>query len=143
MNWKSEAIEQLSKYDAMVKAVKNIPEQIRCLDDTIKTLRTAHADALRLGKTRGRSDDHIINNIVKRQELEKSYQNAVAWVRTTEQAMSVLNFEERQILEGMYIRPEKGIVSVLCEELGIEQSSVYRRRDHALYRFTIALYGIC
>ena len=29
----------------------------------------------------------------------------------------------------------------LCEQLGVEQSSVYRKRDGALYRFTLALYG--
>ncbi len=143
MNWKNEAIEQLTKYDAMVEATKNIPEQIRILDLDIKSLQARPTYAVSKGKTSGPADDRIINNIIKRQQLEKSYKNALAWVRTTDRAMSVLLPSDRKILEGMYIRPEKGIVASLCECLGMEQSSVYRHRDHALYHFTIALYGIC
>jgi hypothetical protein len=30
----------------------------------------------------------------------------------------------------------------LCQELDLEQSSIYRKRDQALRRFTTALYGI-
>ena len=45
------------------------------------------------------------------------------------------------VLTRFYIYPERGGVSRLCEELGVEQSSVYRKRDKALERFTLALYG--
>lgn len=30
----------------------------------------------------------------------------------------------------------------LCEELGLEKATVYRRRDAALRHFTLALYGV-
>ncbi len=142
MNWKNEAIEQLTKYDAMVEATRNIPEEIKRLEMMTTFYRSNSADAVRSGKTKGPLDDRIINNIVKRQQLEKSLKNAEAWVRTTDRAMSVLQPAEKKILEGMYIRPEKGAVSCLCECLGLEQSSVYRHRDTALYRFTVALYGV-
>ena len=29
----------------------------------------------------------------------------------------------------------------LCTELGMEQSSIYRKRDEALRHFTVAMYG--
>ncbi len=142
MNWKNEAIEQLTKYDAMVEATKNLPDEIKRLEMMTTFYRSNSADAVRSGKTKGPLDDRIINNIVKRQQLEKSLKNAQAWVRTTDRAMSVLQPAERKILEGLYIRSEKGAVSCLCESLGLEQSSIYRHRDAALYRFTVALYGV-
>ena len=43
--------------------------------------------------------------------------------------------------ERFYMCPEKGSVERLCSELGLESSSVYRKRDKALRRFTVALYG--
>lgn len=141
MNWKSEAIEQLTKYDAMVEATKNIPREIRRLESDAAALVGGSVITSPTGKTKGPGDDRIINNLVKREQLQNSYKNAVAWVETTDRAMSVLTPEEKNILQQMYVRPQRGVILKLCEELGIEQSSVYRRRDQALYRFTIALYG--
>ncbi len=143
MNWKNEAIEHLTKYDAMVESIKNLPEEISMLELSKKSLRSILPETMPSGKTKGPCDDRLINSIVKRQQLEKSYQDALTWVRTTDRAMSILEPEEQKILEGMYIRPQRGIVSKLCQDLGIEQSTVYRRRDTALYRFTLALYGTC
>jgi len=55
--------------------------------------------------------------------------------------MLALTREDQAILYSMYVQPQKGAVNKLCEQLGVEQSSVYRKRDGALYRFTLALYG--
>ena len=40
-----------------------------------------------------------------------------------------------------YMHPERGNVERLCGELGLEKSAVYDRREKALRRFTLALYG--
>ncbi len=141
MNWKQEAIEQLTKYEAMVASTKNLPEQIQQLEADVKSLRARSMEVVSAGKSSGPTDDRIINNIIKREQLKNSYENSISWVRVTDRAMSVLAPEEQTILEHMYIRPQKGVVSMLCESLGLEQSSVYRRRDQALYRFTVAMYG--
>ena len=50
--------------------------------------------------------------------------------------------EEKLILHRLYIYPEKGGVERLCKELGMETSSIYRRRDKALKHFTLAFYGV-
>ena len=52
-----------------------------------------------------------------------------------------LNEDERLILQRLYLYPQKGAIDRLCNELGLEQSSVYRKRDQALSRFTVAIYG--
>ena len=50
--------------------------------------------------------------------------------------MEQLEDEERLLLELMYIVPKRGNLEVLCRELGVEKSAVYRRRDKALRRFS-------
>lgn len=141
MNWKNEAIERLSQYNAMMEATVNIPQEIRRLEDFAASLRPNDPSIIPTGKPLGPNDDLMINNIIKRDHLEKSYQNAVSWMIVTNRALNVLEPEEQMILKRMYVKPEKGVVGMLCEDLGVEQSSVYRKRDHALYRFTMALYG--
>ena len=45
------------------------------------------------------------------------------------------------ILDRFYIHPARGNAGRLCEELCMERANVYRRKDQALRRFTMALYG--
>lgn len=141
MNWKNEAIERLTKYTAMVQAVENIPKEISRLEHDAREIHGFKPDRVSRIKNSGPRDDYMIGNIIKRQELGASLENAKIWVEITDQALSVLSDEERNILEKMYVVPQRGVVSLLCSELGVEQSSVYRKRDQALYRFTMALYG--
>ncbi len=141
MNWKNEAIERLTRYSAMAQAVENIPKEITRLERSIQELRGCDPAKAPSAKNPGPRDDVLIGNIIKRQELNDSYENAKIWVDTTQQALSVLNAEEKTILTKMYVTPERGVVNQLCLALGVEQSSIYRKRDQALYRFTMALYG--
>lgn len=141
MNWKSEAIERLSRYRAMTQAMENIPLELTRLKQDAVQLRGCRPDILPGGTTPGPRDDILLGNLVKREELNAAYKNAKIWVSTTEKALSVLSDEERTILTQMYVTPQKGAVNALCEALGMEQSSIYRKRDQALYRFTVALYG--
>ena len=83
-----------------------------------------------------------MDNLVHRQELQWTLEQAKSWVRITERALRTLSPEEKLILHRMYILPERGCLDRLSMELGIEQSTIYRRRDKALHKFTMALYGI-
>jgi len=141
MNWKNEAIERLTRYPAMVQAMENIPKEITRLERSIQELRGHSPEKLPGTKNPGPRDDVLIGNIIQRQELSDSYENAKIWVDTTDQALSVLSAEEKTILTRMYVTPERGVVNQLCLHLGVEQSSIYRKRDQALFRFTMALYG--
>ena len=141
MNWKNEAIERLSQYNAMLQSLENIPEEIRRLKADYAALPGCRPDKIRAGSIPGPNEDRLIANFIRQEELLRSYKNAKAWMQTTDKALAVLSEEEQLILQKMYISPSRGIVGVLCEELGIEQSTIYRKRDHALYRFTMALYG--
>ena len=139
MNWKSEASERLNPYPAMVQALENIPMEIKRIE--AGRIPSASADRIPAKTVAGPRDDGIINDMIRRQELRCAYENAKLWVDTTKKAMQVLSPQEEKILRRMYIDPKRGVVAELCTELGMEQSSVYRHRDQALYHFTLALYG--
>ena len=141
MNWKQEAMERLSRYELMLRALENIPEELRRLELRSTTLRGIKLDTIRSSTSPHRGEDALINNFVKRQELQKAYQDALIWVSTTDKALSVLEPAEKEVLLHLYIHPVSGALETVCEKLGIEKSSAYRKRDAALCRFTIALYG--
>ncbi len=141
MNWRQVAIEKLRRYDIMRQALRNIPEEIARLKTEATLLRSAAADTLHVRGGGGQREDALINNLVQRQELERTLRQVRQWLNVADRGLLSLDNDERLVLQHLYLYPQKGAIERLCSELGLEQSSVYRKRDQALHRFTAAIYG--
>ena len=141
MNWKTEAMEKLKKYDAMRQAALNLPEEINRLEQESVSIRGARVDGTAVRGGGSKREEAILNNMAERQELAWALEQTQSWLRVTERAIGALPADEKLVLHRLYICPERGAISRLCGELGLEQSSIYRKRDRALRRFTMALYG--
>jgi hypothetical protein len=141
MNWKTEAMEKLRCYDAMQRSLQNIPQEISRLK--AESVALGSGVALVPGGSRNirRKEDALLDNMVKRQQLQWSLEQARSWTQTVNHALSGLTPEERMILHRLYILPQEGAMEDLSEKLGVERSSVYRHRDKALRKFTLCLYG--
>ena len=142
MNWKAEAKEKLRRYDAMRLATINIPQELQRLEIDAQSIRSSRTDATPVHGGGSKREEALLNNILHRQELTWTLEQAQAWICITDRALTCLNNQEKQILTRLYIYPEKGGLERLCKELDMETSSVYRHREHALKRFTMALYGV-
>ena len=141
MKWKNEAMEKLRRYDAMRQALRNIPAEIERLEADACALRGATTDRTPVKGGGSRREEALINNLVQRQELELTLEQVKRWLRITDRGLLALREDERLVLQRLYLYPEKGAVDRLCNELGVEQSTIYRKRDQALERFTLAMYG--
>lgn len=142
MNWKTEAVDKLRRFDAMRRSLVNIPEELRRLESVATEIRAAAMDASPVQGGGSRREDALLSNIVHRQELQRNLEQAQSWMRSARRGLEALNEQERMILLRFYICPEKGAIERLCAELGMEKSSLYRHREQALKKFTIALYGV-
>ena len=142
MNWKAEAKEKLRRYGAMRTAAENIPLELKRLQLDAEGIRGAGLDMPRSkGSKRGR-EDALLNNLVCREELQRSLEQTKLWLDTADRGLKALSAEEKLILYSMYICPTAGNLDELCRRLEVEKSSVYRKRDKALERFTLAMYGV-
>lgn len=109
--WKTSAVTRLKEYDTMTAAAQNLPEGLE------------------------------LCRLEDRQEMYRRLNTARQWVTLTNRALGTLTPQEQLVLRLLYIAPQKGNVARLCELLDCEQATVYRRRDKALQKFTMALYG--
>ena len=136
MLWKQAAIERLKLYEPKRLSLKSIPQEIRRLELEMQSIRSATSDGSpSKGGGSGREDMYL-SNIVRREELECSLEQARIWVSLTDSALSLLNDEERLLLDRFFIHQDR-----LAGDLHIDVKTVYRRKDDALCRFTVALYG--
>lgn len=141
MNWKFEAIEKLKQYEAKKKSLLNIPQEIKRLEVAMQSIRSAMSDGSPVQGGGSGREDMYLSNIVQREELERSLVQAQIWVALADAGLELLNEEERLILDRFYINPAKGNVERLCMELGCEQATIYRKREQAIRKFTLSLYG--
>ena len=141
MNWRGEAVEKLRKYDAMCRSLQNIPLEVKRLEVDARAIRGARTDGTPVKGGGSGREDALINNIAHRQELTWALEQAKNWVDITRRGLETLTPEEKLVLQRFYLTPEQGSVQRLCMELGVEQSSIYRKRDKALRKFALALYG--
>lgn len=141
MNWRGEAVEKLRKYDAMCRSLQNIPLEVKRLEVDARAIRGARTDGTPVKGGGSGREDALINNIAHRQELTWALEQAKYWVEITRRGLETLTPEEKLVLQRFYLTPEQGSVQRLCMELGVEQSSIYRKRDKALRKFALALYG--
>lgn len=141
MNWKQEAMDKLQGYEARKSSLESIPQELARLKSAFASLRSTAAQDVCVNGGESRREDALLSNLVLRQELERALEQARLWVEMVERGLGVLNGEERLVLERLYLRPAKGNVERLCEELHVEKTAVYDRREKALRHFTVALYG--
>ena len=141
-DWKTEAVDKLKQYEARRQALEIIPMQIAEIESTMTSIRSASADtvSVRTSKGTGR-EDMLLNCMVQRDELQRSLERARIWVNIVDRGLSILDPEERKVLDRVYIKAERHAADNLAAECFVDVKTIYRWKDKALRKFTIALYG--
>ena len=140
MIWKLAAEEKLSQYPAQVAAVQNLQAQLKLLESRTGGLHSPQYDRPVVSTSHGRTEDALLEQLVKKQEMEWSLAQAQTWVEVTQRALDTLTAEDRQVLQTLYMDPDGG-VEALCSRMNKDRTTAYRHRERALRKFTMALYG--
>lgn len=140
MKWQDEAVESLKAYRAKCVALENLRDDIRECEESLGNIRSADPDCIRV-KSSSKPNDRFLNALTMHEALVESYQRTKSWVEKMDKAFSVLSQEDVTLLERMYVYPEQKAVDRLAGDLQVDVKTVYRRKDAALARFTIARFG--
>lgn len=141
--WKKRAIDRLRDYRGQVIAVDNIRDQIKALESEATSIHSSTKDSTPVKGGGSTREDRMLSNIVMRDELKANYYRTTKYVQCVKRGLSVLDKDDLDLVERAYINGERGYAERIAEELGLEDvRSVYKRLDKALYRLTIAMYGV-
>lgn len=132
-DWKNEAIEKLKDYEAKRQALRIIPREIEQLESELVGLKNAPVDES--------NKDRILDCTMQRAELLRNLKHAHLWVADVSAALDILDQDDRRLLERFYIDGRSRAATELATEFIADIKTIYRRKDNALRKFTIALYG--
>lgn len=141
MNLKREAIEELQEYALRKASVQSLIEELAQTKADLKSLGGNNMSSSPVKGGGSVWEDKKINLIVRRDKIETTLRFVRPWLTRVERGLEALSKEDRLILERCFIYPEKGSISRLCEELNIEKTAAYLKRDAALRHYTLARYG--
>lgn len=142
MNWKQVAIQDLQRYNQLKVSLQNMAERAQSLDDRMKSVKGASADSTPVMGGGNRYEDNLLNCIVEKERLMMNYSASKRLFNAIQRGLDVLDGHENLVLRRFYISRPEHHVDVLCNELHCEQTQVYRIKEKALYKFTVAEYGL-
>lgn len=140
--WKFKAVDRLREYTAKKISLVNLTEEIKMLESELTSIKSFSFDKVSVKGGGSYPGDRELSIIVQTDERRRMLERAESDVVAVERGLSVLQPQERILLDRIYITPEKGAVKRIMEENGLlEESSLYRRINKALLHFTVAMYG--
>lgn len=144
----------IDKRGAAIAALKDRPYMQYIIDHTdqeIKELYQALSDprSVQFEYTSSSGDVHageskIAGAIDKSSVMEHRYEEALAYMKWFEGAWEALSEDDRYVLEAFYGKDREygdGVADEISEVFHIERSSAYRRKNRAVEKLALLLYG--
>ena len=141
MNWISESISDLRLYGQRKKFLENVDSQLIWLENDFAALKGCATDSEAVDGGASKSEDHLLNNIVKRDKLKLSKRLAKEFVEQIDKTLDMLPKQQKDILTEFFIDRSKGNIERLMAKYHVEQAHIYRLKNESLYSFTILRYG--
>ena len=141
MNWISESISDLRLYGQRKRFLESVDSQLIWLENDFAALKGCTTDSEAVEGGASKSEDHLLNNIVKRDKLKQSKRLAKEFVEQVEKTLDMLPKQQKDILTEFFIDRSKGHIERLMEKYHVEQAHIYRLKNESLYSFTILRYG--
>ena len=129
MNWISESVADLRLYGQRKRFLENVDNQLIWLENDFAALKGCATDSEAVDGGASRSEDHLLNNIVKRDKLKQSKRLAKEFVEQVEKTLDMLPKQQKDILTEFFIDRSKGHIERLMEKYHVEQAHIYRLKN--------------
>lgn len=131
MDWKKEAMEQLKTYPVRAQALANLQHQYMTARMVVEEMRAE-----------GEKGSPYLNALAMREAVERNYNITKREVAAVRRGLSALTQEEQLILDGFYMNRTTDYLWDLMDKLSVERSRLYKMKDSALRKYTLAVYGV-
>lgn len=133
----------LRDYMNMASIIEITPDEIKNTKMDMLFPRSPSNDGMPRAKEPQIGERVIATGIDKCDVLRNRYRQAKEFMDWFQPAWGQLSSEERFILEEFYIAEgsKTNAIGRVSEKLHVERAQVYRRKDKAVHRLTLFLYG--
>lgn len=142
MNWKEEAKRELRAYAYLKESLPNIRSRLEGIRSRKISLKSSVGDPTPVQGGGNHYEDRLLDLIVEEERLKHTYRADKIRLGLIERGLQALTDSERQVLEIFAENKAGRAVDLLRDLTGYEQAQIYRIYGDAIYKFTLAEYGI-
>lgn len=141
MDWKREAKAELRNYRALQSACENIPLRLQAIRAS-KTSIKSSGGATPVQGGGNHYEDRLLDLIVEEERLRHTLKANRIRLALIERGLAVLSDTERTVALTFAEHRSGAAVDLLADQIDREAAQIYRIWNTALYKFTLAEYGI-
>ena len=141
VDWKAVVIRRLRQYRPRQDALIAVKEQIQEIDEAMTKIKSASADGSPVQGGGSGREERLIELLVEKDELTQRKKQLIRELNTINACLGKLCEEDLKIIRTFYIKSVPNAAAVLADQLGIDKSTCYRRRDKAIEQMAVYLYG--
>ncbi|WP_373486111.1 hypothetical protein [Acetobacterium malicum] len=141
---RSAAVNALKDYSSMEFIIKNTDIEIADVHGKMEGVPSSQIDGMPRQHNPQSGEDRILKGIEEIDVLQERYRQAMEYMEWFKPAWSELSEDERFLLETFYQGDEDnqtGAVYDICDRYKIERTSAYKKKNRALAKLAVLLFG--
>ena len=141
---RSAAVDALKDYSSMRFIIDHTDDEIKAAYEKMSGISNPQFDGMPHSHNPQAAEDRIIKGIEEIDVLKERYRQAVEYMAWFLPAWEELSEDERYVLEAFYGETNEygsNAADEVADYFQIERMSAYRRKNRALERLTILLFG--
>lgn len=138
------AIEAIKDYGSMKFIIEHTDEEIKAAYEKMSGMSSPQLDGMPHSHNPQAGEERIIKGIEEIDILRERYRQAVEYMNWFVPVWNELSEDERYVLQAFYSEDNEygsGAADDVAEHFCIERASAYRRKNRALERLTVLLFG--
>ena len=138
------AVAALKDFGSMKFIIENTDDEIKAAYDKMSSVGGVRYDGMPHTRNLHAAEDRIINGIEEIDVLKERYRQAVEYMEWFVPAWEQLSEDDRYVLDTLYSEDNEygsSVVDDIAEYFHIERASAYRRKNRAIDKLTVLLFG--
>lgn len=138
------AVNALKDYNNMAYIIEDAGEDIASMYDKIEVPRSSAANGMPRVYSPKCTEERLASAIDEIDVLKERYRQALEYMAWFKPAWEALDDDARYILNEFFVRnaTKTEAIQTISEQLHIERSWAYKKKEDALRQLTLLLYGI-
>ena len=138
---KSAAADAVKDYGSMKFIIEHTDDEIKAAYEKMGGISSPQFDGMPHTHNPHAAEDRMAEGMDEISVLRERYREAVEFMAWFKPAWEELTEDERYVLECFYMGADGPAVNAVCERFQIERNSAYRRKNRALSKLSVMLYG--
>ncbi len=135
------AIDALKDYTSMEFIIQNQPEELAEVEEKLFSVRSSVPNGMPRAHNPHAGESRLAASLDEIDVLKERYRRALEYMEWFQPAWDALTDDERYVLTEFYLNQQEDAVSSICAHFTIERSSAYNKKNRALARLALLLYG--